>query len=55
MNIFITGCSSGFGKDLAESLSKDGHRVIATLRNLGSRKSLFDHLDKESKERLLMA
>ncbi|MCO4795223.1 MAG: SDR family oxidoreductase [Bacteriovoracaceae bacterium] len=55
MNILITGCSSGFGKDLAESLSKDGHRVIATLRNLESRKSLFDHLDRESKERLLMA
>ena len=30
--ILITGCSSGFGHDLAQKLARDGHRVAATLR-----------------------
>jgi NAD(P)-dependent dehydrogenase (short-subunit alcohol dehydrogenase family) len=31
--IVITGCSSGFGRDLAERLARDGHRVAATMRD----------------------
>lgn len=30
--IVITGCSSGFGRDLAERLARDGWRVAATMR-----------------------
>ncbi len=30
---FITGCSTGFGRDLAEALIADGYRVVATARN----------------------
>ncbi|WP_412061326.1 SDR family oxidoreductase [Rubrivirga sp. IMCC45206] len=30
--VVITGCSSGFGHDLAQFLARDGHRVAATLR-----------------------
>ncbi len=33
---FITGCSSGFGKILAEELLQEGYRVAATARNLES-------------------
>ncbi|GAC1384524.1 MAG: hypothetical protein NVSMB45_12590 [Ginsengibacter sp.] len=31
--IFITGVSSGFGKDLLVEASKTGHTVIGTVRN----------------------
>lgn len=30
--IVITGCGSGFGRDLALKLARDGHRVAATMR-----------------------
>jgi NAD(P)-dependent dehydrogenase (short-subunit alcohol dehydrogenase family) len=30
--VVITGCSSGFGRDLAEKLARNGHRVAATMR-----------------------
>jgi NAD(P)-dependent dehydrogenase (short-subunit alcohol dehydrogenase family) len=33
---FITGCSSGFGRLLAEEALKAGDRVIATARNIGT-------------------
>lgn len=35
--IVITGCSSGFGRDLAERLARDGHRVAATMRAPGGK------------------
>jgi NAD(P)-dependent dehydrogenase (short-subunit alcohol dehydrogenase family) len=31
--VVITGCSSGFGYDLAIKLARDGHRVDATMRD----------------------
>jgi NAD(P)-dependent dehydrogenase (short-subunit alcohol dehydrogenase family) len=34
-NVLITGCSSGFGLMSAIELAKRGHRVFATMRNLG--------------------
>ncbi|WP_009965194.1 oxidoreductase [Verrucomicrobium spinosum] len=33
---FITGCSSGFGRSIAEAALAAGHRVIATARDLRS-------------------
>ena len=33
---FITGCSSGFGRALAEAAIAAGHRVIATARDVRS-------------------
>lgn len=38
---FITGTSSGFGKNLALELLKQGETVIATARNLEKRKKLL--------------
>ncbi len=35
-NILITGCSSGFGFDAAKFLSKKGHHVYASMRNVKS-------------------
>ncbi|MBA4159226.1 MAG: hypothetical protein ACR2H9_16730 [Longimicrobiaceae bacterium] len=35
--IVITGCSSGFGYDLALTLARRGDRVYATMRAPGSR------------------
>ena len=36
-NILITGCSSGFGFDAAKYLSKKGHHVYASMRNVSGR------------------
>ena len=33
---FITGCSSGFGRLLAEQVLKAGDKVVATARNIAS-------------------
>ena len=32
---FITGCSTGFGRELAIALIDRGYRVVATARNPG--------------------
>lgn len=40
--VLITGCSSGFGCDVAVDLSRTGFRVIATMRNMAKRGDLDD-------------
>jgi NAD(P)-dependent dehydrogenase (short-subunit alcohol dehydrogenase family) len=35
--IFITGCSTGFGRMFAETLARKGHAVFATMRDPGGR------------------
>ena len=39
--ILITGCSSGFGKEMVNSLLNDGHCVLATMRNAKERANIF--------------
>jgi len=38
---FITGCSTGFGRDLATAALKRGHRVAVTARNRGENRRQF--------------
>jgi NAD(P)-dependent dehydrogenase (short-subunit alcohol dehydrogenase family) len=45
--VLITGTSSGFGRELVSLYLEKGWTVLATLRNLESRKMLFD-LEKKS-------
>jgi NAD(P)-dependent dehydrogenase (short-subunit alcohol dehydrogenase family) len=35
--VVITGASTGFGRLMAETLARNGHRVFATMRNVGER------------------
>ena len=37
--ILITGASSGFGRDMAETLAADAHKVYAGVRDLAGRNS----------------
>lgn len=37
---FITGCSSGFGTEIAKTALADGHNVVATARDAGKLKDL---------------
>jgi len=37
--VLVTGCSSGFGKVIAETLSRKGYQVFATMRNANTRNS----------------
>ena len=46
--VFITGASTGFGRDAAERLARRGHRVFATMRDIKGRNA--EH--RESLERL---
>jgi len=40
MNVWVTGATSGLGKGLVLALAQQGHRVIASARNLEGLKSL---------------
>lgn len=42
--VLITGANSGFGKLMVEKFSSNGDRVIAAMRNVNERKSIFQHL-----------
>jgi NAD(P)-dependent dehydrogenase (short-subunit alcohol dehydrogenase family) len=44
--VLITGCSSGFGLELAVAFARRGDRVVATLRDPGA-EALRDRLDRE--------
>src|SRR6516164_5238318 len=35
--ILITGASTGFGRDTAETLTREGHRVFASFRDIAGR------------------
>ena len=52
--ILITGSSSGFGKEMSESLACLGFHVLATMRNAEIRHDIFDHLDQNTKKNITL-
>lgn len=50
--VFITGCSSGFGRLLVPEFLRDGWRVVATMRNAEERREIFREELKAYGERL---
>lgn len=46
---FITGCSTGLGRDLAEVLLEQGYRVVATARKLDSIKDLAERFPENAR------
>ncbi len=48
--ILITGCSSGFGLRTAIRLTKSGHHVVATMRDLSRSGTLIDEIKNAKKE-----
>lgn len=44
---FITGCSTGFGRELAKHLLENGHRVVVTARDAGKVQDLVE-INKEN-------
>ncbi|HEV8592823.1 MAG TPA: SDR family NAD(P)-dependent oxidoreductase, partial [Pyrinomonadaceae bacterium] len=44
---FITGCSTGFGRELAKQLLENGYRVAVTARDIGKVQDLVD-INKEN-------
>ena len=50
--ILITGCSSGFGKEMSEHLAGLGFHVLATMRNADSRQDLFSDLDPDIRKNI---
>jgi NAD(P)-dependent dehydrogenase (short-subunit alcohol dehydrogenase family) len=44
--VLITGCATGFGRDLVPLFLQDGWRVIATMRRMEERKSIFAGYDQ---------
>lgn len=46
---FITGCSTGLGRDLAEVLLEQGYRVVATARQLDSIEDLAERFPESAR------
>ena len=46
---FITGCSTGLGRDLAEVLLEQGYRVVATARRLDSIEDLAERFPENAR------
>ncbi|MGL5835065.1 MAG: SDR family NAD(P)-dependent oxidoreductase, partial [Waterburya sp.] len=45
----ITGCSTGFGRALAEAVLKKGDYLLATARNLEQLQDLIEHYPETAK------
>lgn len=46
--VFITGCSSGFGKKISLALAEQGYQVIATMRDLTKQDALLSEAKKRN-------
>ena len=52
--VLITGCATGFGRDLVERFLSNGDKVIATMRKLEERESQFSGLKENYHDRLIL-